>query len=311
MNNFTALRRDRIRKTKPLYTLALCRGNSMHRFGWYGDCPLARAKNEIEAFAKASFKRANRASTAIQFSVNAMESRAHYTKNAELGSIRASTIADEPEYAVLETNYGMAAWGVILSVDLRGSSNRALRIKAKKTYLTMHTYLPTMAELVGRAKGKIVGLRGDGLFAAFGLTKSIGTGTEVAPEKVKRAVQDATNCGKAMLESITEIINPILSDNDIEAGLEIGVGIAAGEVVVTRIGLEDANELTTYGPSVNHACKLCTQGKNEIMLTPGAEKMFPTGKGGRVTFHKKGDAFYVKYPADMKMLNRHAQSASK
>jgi len=230
--------------------------------------------NEIEHFAKAQYTEAKVAASTIQFSA-----RARYSKNERAGELQASMIGYEPEFAVLDTCYGMGAWASILSVDLRKSSERAVQVGAKDTYLTMHTYLPTMAELVAKAGGKIVGLRGDGLFAAFGLTKLTGKSSEVG-EAGSLAVQSATNCGKAMLEATDEIINGILVADGIEGGLAVGVGVAVGEIVVTRIGLTNANEVTAYGPPVNQACKL--SGKIiGIRLTKGAHDVYPTAKGGR------------------------------
>jgi class 3 adenylate cyclase len=258
---------------------------------------------DIYSFAKSSFNRAKLAAKAIPFAAIRNE---HYSrsKSASGGDIRASLIGSEPEFASLETEFGMAAWAVVLSVDLRSSSDRAVKVGAEHTYLTMHTYLPTMGELVSRAKGKIVGLRGDGLFAAFGITKLEGSGKEVTSEVSGDAVQCATRCGKAMLEATSDIINPILVSGSVEGGLQIGVGISVGDVVITRIGLRDANEVTAYGPPVNQACKLCGKTSGEIVLAISAKNIFPTSHGGRVKFRQNSHGFIPEYPADMRMLER-------
>jgi len=83
------------------------------------------------------------------------------------------------------------------------------------------------------------------------------------------------------------------------------VGVAVGEIVVTRIGLTNANEVTAYGPPVNQACKL--SGKIiGIRLTKGAHDVYPTAKGGRVKFEHYDGGYFVNFPSDMFMLERDA-----
>jgi class 3 adenylate cyclase len=257
--------------------------------------------DDIWNFAEANLEEAGVAATTIQFSVEKYSSK--HLQEGGIGSIRAGAVGSEPEYAKLTTNFGMSAWAVVLSVDMRGSSSRAIRVGAKDTYLTMHTYLPTMAELVGRADGLIVGLRGDGLFASFGLTKTGKNEKPVTSEVAESAVSSATRCGKAMQEAISDIINPLLDGHDIDGDLEIGVGIDVGDIVVTRIGLRDANEVTAYGAPVNTACKMAEK-TNDILMTNAAHDMYPTTKGGRMSFFRSSNGYRPLFPADMVMLER-------
>lgn len=255
---------------------------------------------EIEKFACECLTEAVGAIESIQFSMNEK-----YAKHLQTRSLEASYIGDVPAYQVLKCGYGIAAHSAILSVDLRQSSRRAVTHGPKNTYLTMHTYLPTMAEVVASAEGLIVGLRGDGLIAAFGVT-------EKAHRDAKwpdgpNATKQATHCGKAMIEATEEIINPLLEAEDIPAGLQIGVGIAVGEVVITRIGLRPANEVTAYGAPVNQACKF-SDGTNRVRLSKGAYDIFPTTKGGRIRFETYSDSFIPTYPRDMLMLERDDKS---
>lgn len=252
---------------------------------------------DVKQFAESCFDSANIAATVIQFSLN--EEHARYAKGARVEE--PYSISSEPQFAELENYFGMAAHSVILSVDLRQSSKRAVEIGAKNTYLTMHTYLPTMAELVAMATGKIVGLRGDGLFAAFGL--AVKGNAQQTQTELATSVKNATNCGKGMLETIDDIINPLLARKGIRGDLSIGVGIAVGEVVVTRIGIRDANEITVYGPPVNQACKLCSK-VSGVALTKTAEQCYPTSKGGRMRFSPFEGGFRVNFPSDYAILRR-------
>lgn len=250
----------------------------------------------IKTFAEERLNEAVHASVSIQFS-----EIERYAKSAQTRSLEASSIGDVPAYNVLECGYGVAANAVIVSVDLRASSKRAIEIGPKDTYISMHTFLSTMAEIVRHAGGLIVGLRGDGLIAGFGVKDK--DDPDANWEEGPRAAKRGTHCGKAMIEAVDDIINPLLVSESIEGGLQIGVGVSAGEVVITRIGLRCANEVTAYGPPVNQACHL-TERSTRIRLHRNAYSLFPTSKEGKLRFLCRNGAYLVKYPSNMNMLDR-------
>jgi class 3 adenylate cyclase len=238
--------------------------------------------DEIDEFAREAYRLAEESAGVIKFSVTE-----GLTKNSR--SITASApyhIGNTPQFVSLETTHGVAGWAVLLAVDLRKSSDRAVRIGAKKTFLTMHTYIPTMAELVVRNGGKVGSLRGDGLFAVFGFKENTYPSRPVTEAEGAAAINNATCCGRAMIEATKEILNPILSEKEIEAGLVVGVGMSTGEVVVTQIGVDDAVERTLYGTPVNHACK-ASGGHNEIILAQSAKDIYPTAVGGTAGFRSR------------------------
>ena len=225
----------------------------------------------------------------------------HYSRKAageqEVG------IARHPSAYDLPTNYGVAARAVILAVDLRNSSNRAIKEGAYATYVTMHTLLPTFAFLINKAKGHVIGLRGDGLFAGFTIETADSNGQFSAESKMANGVKAASRCGKAMLEA-TAVIDECLRENEIaptSAQLQVGVGIDLGNIVITKIGWADAVETTAYGPPVNWACKH-TDGNSEIRISKEAKSMYPTTKGGRLRFSPADKYYRVDYPNDLKML---------
>jgi len=80
-----------------------------------------------------------------------------------------------------------------------------------------------------------------------------------------------------MLDVVRTIINPLLEVNDIEGGLKVGVGIDVGEIVVTRIGLPGSFDLTVYGDSVNTAAHLADEASGQMLITPEADDLFPSG----------------------------------
>jgi class 3 adenylate cyclase len=212
-----------------------------------------------------------------------------------------SLVANIPRFRALPVGYGVQVWAAILFVDLRSSSRLADLHGPKITYLTMHTFLPTVARLVVECGGRLVGFRGDGLFGAFGVDDD---GKNPDGMNEGKEVRKAVRCGKAMLEATEEVVARILKDNGLPQDLRIGVGIAAGKVVVTSIGLREAFEVTAYGSAVNHAAHL--SGRNgDVMITANARRIYPKGKGGTMGFRSISGVtagLKVVYPKDYRAI---------
>jgi class 3 adenylate cyclase len=206
-------------------------------------------------------------------------------------------LGDVPEYAKLSLGHAVDTWAVILFVDVRGSTKRAKSIGAVKTYLTMHAFVPAMAFLVQQFKGFIVGFRGDGLFAAFGLGDDGSPGTT---EDDPIALKSALRCGQAMLEAVDCCINPALEAYEVPTGLKAGVGIDSGGIIITKIGYGRAFEVTAYGDCVNGASKLADRDQQKIHVSKRFHDSYPESTGGKVGFSldtRDGVTSYVvKYP---------------
>jgi Adenylate cyclase, family 3 (some proteins contain HAMP domain) len=212
-------------------------------------------------------------------------------------------IGDVPSFTKIKVGYAAKAWASILFVDMRKSSQRALKFGPRTTFITMHTFLPTMAKVVVDCEGVIVGYRGDGLFAAFGLTTEA---DQKKSDELKQAIQTSYLCGKAMLEAVDVAITPALED-EIEGfqPFNIGCGIDCGHLVVTRIGLNLGSELTAYGVAVNKAAKLCSDANHEVIISDNANELMPTTKGGTlgVLRNMKGrGGFVLRFPSDYRIV---------
>jgi class 3 adenylate cyclase len=252
----------------------------------------------VRRFAQLKLDIASEAATHVSFAENKSYD---LSKGAEH---RRRLIGDIPRFRELDVGYGVDAWLTILFVDLRSSSWRAEVHGAKATYLAMHTYLPTMAYIVCQAGGDLVGYRGDGLFAAFGLDAS---GRNPPDLDHGRAVQNAIRCAKAMVEAIDDAVNPVLSNAGVPAGMQIGVGIDAERVVITNIGLREAYEVTAYGTAVNKAAKLSDCGNAEVIVAHRAKRWLPPATNNHNWFRRKlgvTDGMKVNYPANYVMLRR-------
>jgi class 3 adenylate cyclase len=252
----------------------------------------------VRRFARAKLALASDASQHLAFS------EGDGRRIAKAAEHRDRLIGDIPRFGRLEVGEGADAWAAVLFVDLRGSSWRAEEHGARATYLAMHTYLPTMAYLVGKSGGDIVGYRGDGLFAAFGLDEN---GQNPPGMEPSAEVRKALSCAKAMLEAIDDAVNPVLKEAHLPAGMRVGVGIDAAKIVITNIGLRNAYEITAYGTAVNKAAKLSSDGNSEAIIAVRARRILPTGTSKHRWFKphwKAKDGLKVNYPPSYQMLKR-------
>lgn len=212
------------------------------------------------------------------------------------------SIADDPRYKALPNGHARNAHAVVLAVDLRCSTWYAQHHGPRNTFSLLHTFLPTMEYIVDQTGGVVIGLRGDGLIAGFGLTDVVNDERVFTTEKAERAASSSVRCGKAMVESMESIINPLLEEYDIPADRSAGVGITTGQVVITRIGIENASEVTAYGSCLNQACKN-SDGNNQVFIHHSVESLYPTEKGGPVRFSqvrgKHGWFNLSSYPYDI------------
>jgi class 3 adenylate cyclase len=259
--------------------------------------------NDIRQFVRKKLKAANDA--ANQMSLKEGVVRYHRE------GYRLSLVADIPRFSVLGNGFGAKTWAVVLFVDLRNSSRRADLHGARATYLTMHAYLPAMALLVEKMQGHLVGYRGDGLFAAFGLDEN---GRNPPGMNHGEEVRQAVRCAKGMLEAVDDAVTPALAEYRVPGDLRIGVGIDAGEIVVTRIGLARAYEVTAYGTAVNKAAHGSNIGNGEVFITPRARKLYPKGPNGTMGFKphsRTRDYLKVVFPSTFRVLRRQTAPVKK
>ena len=174
----------------------------------------------------------------------------------------------------------------VLFVDMRNSTNRALQIGPEKTFLTMHAFIPALLEVIRCYDGKVVDIMGDGIMVFFG-----GKASNIS--KVI-AVQNAGLCGKDMLIVRENVINPILKNDGIVREVDIGVGVSYGDVIVTKIGIQEFFDVKAYGDCVNKASKY-SDGYNQVKVSKQVKEMWPSSKGGKISFSltKDGECYVI------------------
>ncbi|WP_459937766.1 adenylate/guanylate cyclase domain-containing protein [Desulfonatronum parangueonense] len=132
-----------------------------------------------------------------------------------------------------------------LFLDIRRSTERTVALGPLKTLLTMQALLPSLARIVCELDGFVVEYPGDGIMAHWDGDK---IGDSIALIKAIQAAGWMDDCVK-------RIVNPILNTYQIES-IECGIGVDAGNIIITKIGNPDFIASKSFGPSINHAAKL-------------------------------------------------------
>lgn len=174
----------------------------------------------------------------------------------------------------------------VLFVDMRNSTKRAKQIGAQNTFLTMHAYIPALLEVVKEYGGKVVDIMGDGIMAFFG-GKTSGVG------KVQ-AVKNAGLCGKDMLVVRESVINRILNEDGIEWGVDMGVGVDYGDVIVSKIGIDDFYDVKAFGDCINKASKY-SDCYNQVKVSKQIKELWPSSNEGKLKFISldNGESYFL------------------
>lgn len=177
----------------------------------------------------------------------------------------------------------------ILFIDMRQSTKRAMKIGPKKTFLSMHTFIPAMLEVIKQYRGYVIDIMGDGIMVFFG-------GKESGLNKSQSA-KNAGLCGLDMLLVLDKVVNKILDEEKIWK-IECGVGIDYGDVVVTKIGVENIYDVKAYGDCINKAAKFAQDSKSEVLASKKIKELWPSSNNGKIKFNLynlgKDSAYIIK-----------------
>jgi class 3 adenylate cyclase len=88
----------------------------------------------------------------------------------------------------------------VIGVDMRGSTKLAEEHKPDEVFVLMQCFIPLLAFVVQALDGEVIGLRGDGLVAAFGF----------AEDKWRPCINRAYEAGAIMVEATRDELGPFL-----------------------------------------------------------------------------------------------------
>ncbi len=127
----------------------------------------------------------------------------------------------------------------LLFSDIRGFTAFSERRPPEEAVAALNRYLRLQSDLVQRFRGDVDKFMGDAVFAHF-------SGDDMA--------LDAIRCAVEMHRAVRQApaADPSLP------GLELGIGIVTGEVIVGSVGGADRQDYTAVGAPVNLAARLCS-----------------------------------------------------
>lgn len=150
----------------------------------------------------------------------------------------------------LEAGEGEMRQATIMFVDIRGFTRMAAGMDASRVMQFLSAYQGRVIGIVRRHGGMIDKFMGDGVMATFGTAN--GDGENPAAGALAAAAELMEEAPQWPREE------PAIADR---GAVEIGIGIATGEVAFGAVGSGDRLEMTVIGAPVNLAAKLEKQNK--------------------------------------------------
>ena len=147
---------------------------------------------------------------------------------------------------------GKRANVTVLFSDIRGFTSMSEQMSPQEVSEILNEYFTEMEPIITNYNGIINKFIGDAVMAIFG-----------EPIQDKLHAQNAVKCACAMLQKVKELQKKWAQEG--KPKIEIGVGIATGEVFVGNIGSINRMEYTVIGDTVNLASRL--EGYNKIYKT--------------------------------------------
>lgn len=210
----------------------------------------------------------------------------HEERSSAISDVIPGFEADNLEFGSFDKeNYA------VLFVDMRNSTNRANKVGAEKTFLTMHVFLTALLEVVSLYHGKVIDIMGDGLMVFWG-----GKEARESDGMVKcNAIKSAGLCGRDMLKVKDIVINTIIKNEELGPLINIGIGVTFDSVIVTKIGIKGSYDVKAFGECINVASHFAKETNNRVKVSKKVKNSWPSSKNGKIKFEPAGndDAYYL------------------
>lgn len=128
---------------------------------------------------------------------------------------------------------GVRRFVCVLFSDIRGYTARGEQMRPEEVIAFLNRYFEQALPLVHERGGAVVSIMGDGMMAVFG-----------TPKALDNPCRAAFEAARAMLAHAAGL------------GIDIGIGVNAGEAVVGHVGARDRHEYSAIGDVTNVASRL-------------------------------------------------------
>ena len=138
---------------------------------------------------------------------------------------------------------GRRLYGTVMFCDIRGFTALVESQPPEETIELLNAYYALMFEAIAAHSGVVNQMIGDGLMAIFG-----------APHSLPEPALAAARAAIAMLEMLEKLNTR--RERQGKSRIQIGIGIASGEMIAGYTGTEDRATYTCIGDTVNLAARL-------------------------------------------------------
>jgi hypothetical protein len=209
-----------------------------------------------------------------------------------------------PGHPVVETARPSVSPFIAWMLDMRDSTKHMMQAigaparasELHRIYLETTALLPAVAAIVNDRKGSVTEFQGDGALALFPFPED-----QRPSEARDQAVYEAFWAAEEALECVDTIINVALRKRYELPGIQVGVGLALSQALVTTVGLDERQQPTAFGQCVWRASKL-SKGSGIIQVDERLYMAWPTSSDGPIRFERSRgghdfDAYVVRRKA--------------
>lgn len=229
----------------------------------------------------------------IKAIINRSLDRSEEMWTATLGKMAFAQRIDEetetniPGHPYLKDNEYKSDDFIAMMVDMRDSTKhlrQAISAKIAKVsqmqrvFYEVSALLPAVAKVIREEDGAVTEYLGDGALALFQLPK----------DKSSRhaAIYSASRASQKCMHALHACINPILSERYGLPSIQIGIGLAYSDAIITKFGLRPETQVKVIGECVYFASNL-SKGRNEIYVHEWLENIWPSAEKGIISFRRK------------------------
>lgn len=204
---------------------------------------------------------------------------------AALESVSTVVPSQIPGYPLVVDGESVVDEFIAFVADMRNSSEHLMCAISPKhakisglqrIYYETTALLPALAKIIRNQDGNVTEYLGDGVLALFRVDKN----------NKSEAIYAANRAATQSIKNLRELLNNILSERYQLPPIDIGIGLSYSKALVTLVGLDSEKQAKVFGECVFRATKL-SSGTNQIIVDDALNAIWPTAKGGPLTFHPK------------------------